>query len=105
MDQIITAVVAVIAVPLVLIGYIILGEQVIERLPDRMQEWIRPYFWALPAVGFATVFMLYPMARTVIVSFRNNDDNAWIGWANYNYFFTFPDTLTALRNSILWLIF
>ena len=105
MDQIITAVVAVIAVPLVLIGYIVLGERIIERLPDRMQEWVRPYFWALPAVGFATVFMLYPMARTVIVSFRNNDDNAWIGWANYNYFFTFPDTLTALRNSILWLIF
>jgi len=104
-DQIITAVVAVIAVPLVLIGYIVLGEQVIERLPDRMQEWIRPYFWALPAVGFATVFMVYPMVRTVLVSFRNNDDNAWIGWANYKYFFTFPDTLTALRNSILWLIF
>ncbi len=105
MDQIITAVIAVIAVPLVLIGYIVLGERIIERLSDRMQEWVRPYFWALPAVGFATVFMLYPMARTVIVSFRNNDDDAWIGWANYNYFFTFPDTLTALRNSILWLIF
>jgi len=105
LDQIISAVVAVIAVPLVLLGYIILGEKVIERLPDRMQEWIRPYFWALPAVGFATVFMIYPMVRTVIVSFRNNDDNAWIGWANYQYFFTFPDTLTALRNSILWLIF
>src|SRR6059036_2232703 len=49
--------------------------------------------------------MVYPMVRTVLVSFRNNDDNAWIGWANYKYFFTFPDTLTALRNSILWLIF
>ena len=105
MDQIITAVVAVVGVPLVLLGYIILGEQIIERLPDRIQGWIRPYFWALPAVGFATVFMVYPMVRTVIVSFRNNDDDAWIGWANYIYFFTFPDTLTALRNSILWLIF
>ena len=105
LDQIITAVVAVIGVPLVLLGYIILGEQIIERLPERPQEWIRPYFWALPAVGFATVFMVYPMIRTVIVSFRNNDDTNWIGLANYNYFFTFPDTLTALRNSLLWLVF
>ena len=105
MDQIITAVVAVVGVPLVLLGYIIGGEKVIERLPDRLQAWARPYFWALPAVGFATIFMVYPMVRTVIISFRNNDDTDWIGLANYKYFFTFPDTLTALRNSVAWLVF
>ena len=104
-DQIITAVVAVVGVPLVLLGYIILGEQVIERLPDRIQGWIRPYFWALPAVGFATIFMIYPLIRTVIISFRNSADTDWIGLANYKYFFTFPDTLTSLRNSLLWLVF
>jgi alpha-glucoside transport system permease protein len=104
-DQIITAVVAVVGVPLVLLGYIIGGEKVIERLPDRLQGWARPYFWALPAVGFATIFMVYPMVRTVIISFRNNDDTDWIGLANYKYFFTFPDTLTALRNSVAWLVF
>jgi len=104
-DQIITAVVAVVGVPLVLLGYIIGGEKVIERLPDGLQAWARPYFWALPAVGFATIFMVYPMVRTVIISFRNNDDTDWIGLANYKYFFTFPDTLTALRNSVAWLVF
>ena len=105
MDQIITAAVAVIGVPLVLLGYIILGERVIERLPDRVQEWIRPYFWALPAIGFATIFMVYPLLRTVIISFRNNADTSWVGFNNYVYFFTFPDTLTSLRNSLLWLVF
>ena len=105
MDQIIQAVVAVVGVPLVLLGYIIFGEQIIERLPDRMQNWIRPYFWALPAVGFATIFMVYPMLRTVVISFRNSADSEWVGLANYIYFFTFPDTLTALRNSLLWLVF
>jgi alpha-glucoside transport system permease protein len=104
-DQIITAIAAVVGVPLVLLGYIILGEQVIERLPDSVQGWIRPYFWALPAVGFATIFMVYPLVRTVVISFRNNADSDWIGWANYKYFFTFPDTLTSLRNSLLWLVF
>ena len=105
MDQIITALVAVVGVPLVLLGYIVLGEQLLERLPERLQMAIRPYFWALPAIGFATVFMVYPLIRTVIISFRNSDDTAWIGLANYKYFFTFPDTLTALRNSLLWLVF
>jgi alpha-glucoside transport system permease protein len=105
LEQIITAVVAVVGVPLILLGYIILGEQVIERLPDRLQGWIRPYFWALPAVGFATLFMVYPLIRTVIISFRNSADTDWVGLTNYHYFFTFPDTLTSLRNSLLWLVF
>jgi len=71
-EQIITAVVAVVAVPLILLGYITLGERIIERLPETLQTWIRPYFWALPAVGFATVFMVYPLVRTVFISFYNS---------------------------------
>ena len=105
MEQIITAVVAVVAVPLILLGYIAIGEQIIERLPDSLQGWIRPYFWALPAVGFATVFMVYPLVRTVIISFYNSAGDKFVGWDNYVYFFTFPDTLTSLRNSLLWLVF
>ena len=105
MDRIITAAIAVIGVPLVLLGYIYLGEWLVERLPARLQTWIRPYFWALPAIGFATIFMVYPLLRTVVLSFRNNADTIWVGFNNYVYFFTFPDTLTSLRNSLLWLVF
>ena len=104
-DQIITAIVAIVGVPLVLLAYIYGGEQVIERMPERIQTWFRPYFWALPAIGFATVFMVYPLFRTVVISFRNNADTNWVGLDNYVYFFTFPDTLTSLRNSVLWLVF
>jgi alpha-glucoside transport system permease protein len=104
-EQIITAVVAVVAVPLILLGYITLGERVIERLPETLQAWIRPYFWALPAVGFATVFMVYPLVRTVFISFYNSTGDKFVGLDNYQYFFTFPDTLTSLRNSLLWLVF
>ena len=82
-DQVITSVIAVVGVPLALLGYIIVGEQVIERLSDSVQSWIRPYFWALPAVGFATIFMVYPLLRTVVISFRNSEDTDWIGLANY----------------------
>ena len=104
-DQVENAIVAIVGVPLALLGYIILGERVIERLPASLQKWIRPYFWSLPAIGFATIFMVYPLLRTIVISFRNNADTQWVGFANYQYFFTFPDTLISLRNSVLWLIF
>ena len=116
MDRLITAVVAVVGVPVVLLGYIYLGEWIIERLSARLQTWIRPYFWALPAIGFATIFMVYPLVKTVYLSFRNSADTQWISelscnggqcsiFQNYIYFFTFPNTLISLRNSVLWLIF
>src|SRR5438874_7167367 len=49
--------------------------------------------------------MVYPLLRTVVLSFRNNADTTWVGLNNYHYFFTFPDTLSSLKNSVLWLIF
>jgi alpha-glucoside transport system permease protein len=105
LDQIITAVIAVVGVPIVLLGYMYLGEAAIERFPEVVQKWVRPYFWAAPAIGFATIFMIYPLIRTIIISFRNNSDTTWVGLDNYVYFFTFPDTLSSLKNSLLWLVF
>jgi alpha-glucoside transport system permease protein len=104
-DRIITAVGATVGIPLLVLGYIVLGERVLERLPARLQTWIRPYFWALPAIGFATVFMVIPTINTVILSFFNRNSTQFVGFRNYVYFFTFPDTLVSLRNTVLWLIF
>jgi len=104
-DRILTAGIAIVAVPIVLLGYLILGERLLERLPGRLQSWFRPYFWAFPAIVFAGVFMVYPTIRTAILSFYSRDSTEFVGWANYKYFFTFPDTLLSLRNSLFWLVF
>jgi alpha-glucoside transport system permease protein len=104
-DRIITAGIAIVGVPVVLLGYLILGERILERLPGRLQSWFRPYFWALPAMAFATIFMVIPTINTAILSFYSRDSTEFVGWANYKYFFTFPDTLLSLRNSLFWLVF
>jgi alpha-glucoside transport system permease protein len=100
-----TAVIAVVGVPLVLLGYIIGGESLLERLPSRIQETARPYFWAAPGIGFASVFMLVPLLFSVVWSFQDDSLSKFVGWKNYIYFFTFPDTITSLKNSLLWLVF
>ena len=100
-----TAVIAVVGVPLVLLGYIIGGESVLERLPAKIQDTARPYFWAAPGIGFATIFMLVPLAYSVVWSFQDDSLSKFVGWKNYIYFFTFPDTITSLKNSLLWLVF
>ena len=105
MEKVITAVGATVLIPVFVLGYIILGEKVIERLSGRLQRFVRPYFWAAPAIIFAGAIMVVPTILTAINSFQSRDLSRWVGFANYKYFFTFPDTLISLRNSIYWLIF
>ena len=105
MDQrILTAIIAVVGVPVVLIGYIELGERLLERLPKRTATRMRPYLWVFPAVAFATIFMVLPTINTFIVSFQNAK-GAWVGIDNYVFFFTNPETLSSLKNNVLWLVF
>lgn len=105
MDRVIFAVVTTVAIPVIVLGYIVLGEKLLERLSSPLQKFFRPYFWTFPAIVFAGAIMVVPTIITAIDSFRSRDLDKWVGFANYKYFFTFPDTLTSLRNSIFWLIF
>ena len=105
MDQrILTALIAVIGIPILLVGYIQLGEWILERLPKRIAAQMRPYVWVFPAVAFATVFMVLPTINTIAISFQNAKGEP-VGLDNYVFFFTNPETLTSLKNNVLWLIF
>jgi alpha-glucoside transport system permease protein len=105
MDQrILTALIAIVGVPIVLVGYIQLGEWFLSRLPKRIALRMRPYVWVFPAVAFATVFMVLPMINTIVISFQDAKGNP-VGLDNYIFFFTNPDTLGSLKNNILWLVF
>lgn len=103
-DRIVTAAIAVIGVPLLLVGYIQFGEWALERIPRRIAARMRPYVWVFPAVAFATIFMVLPTINTIFISFQDARGNP-VGLDNYVFFFTSPETLTSLRNNILWLVF
>lgn len=102
--RLITAIVAVVGIPILLVGYIQLGEWILGRLPPRIAKRMRPYVWVFPAVAFATVFMVLPTINTIIISFQDAKGNP-VGLDNYVFFFTNPETLTSLKNNVLWLVF
>jgi alpha-glucoside transport system permease protein len=103
-ERIVYALLAVIGVPILLVGYIQLGEWLLERLPRRIAKQMRPYVWVFPAVAFATVFMVLPTINTIFISFQDAHGKD-VGFANYIFFFTNPDTLSSLKNNVLWLVF
>jgi alpha-glucoside transport system permease protein len=104
-DRIITVVGAVVIVPILLAGYLWLVEAILRLLPYRWQPRVRPYLWILPAVGFATAFMIIPTINTVALSFMDRQSETFVGLDNYAYFFSNPGTLGSLKNSLLWLVF
>jgi alpha-glucoside transport system permease protein len=105
MDQrIVTAAIAVIGVPIVLVGYIQFGEWLLDRIPRRIANRMRPYVWVAPAVAFASIFMVIPTIIQFFISFQDAKGN-WVGFANYIFFFTNSDTLASLKNNVLWLVF
>lgn len=104
-DRLITALIVVIGVPGVLFGYIVLTERLLGLAPDRLRGRLRPWVWLAPAIGFLGVFLVYPTLYTIYLSFLDKFSKTFVGFDNYVYFLTTGDTLTALRNNAIWLVF
>lgn len=60
-----------------------------------------------PAAAMLTVFIVYPMAHTVVRSLRGDSDGGdggFVGLANYRRVLTDPHILAAIRNTAVWVV-
>jgi alpha-glucoside transport system permease protein len=103
-NRLLAAVFVAIAVPVVLVGYILLIEAILRRAPRRWASGLRPWLWIAPALAFLGVFLVYPTIATIIRSFMNRRGNDFVGLDNYAWFFSQNETLIALRNNVLWVV-
>ena len=103
-SKFITALIVVVVVPGVLVGYIWLTEQVLRVFSERMKPRIRPWLWLAPALGLLGLFLVYPMIGTIITSLQDKFGLNWVVLKNYIWFIGSDDALTALRNNVLWLV-
>jgi alpha-glucoside transport system permease protein len=103
-----TLLVVIIGVPAVLGAYIVGGEFLVRRLPDKNRPQVRPWIWVGPALFLVVSFLLAPALLTIKQSFENNE-GVWVGFKNYaTQFADFPSggAWVAIRNNIIfWLIF
>ncbi len=70
----------------------------------RMQPWL----FIGPALLLVTFFLVYPSIHTAVLSFFGRPYSAhaegFIGFRNYQTFFTDKNMLMALRNNALWVV-
>jgi alpha-glucoside transport system permease protein len=103
-----TLLVVILGVPAVLVAYIVGGEYLIRRLPDKNRPQVRPWLWVGPALVLVGGILLLPAIATAIQSVQDNQGN-FVGLQNYaNQLAQFPTggSWIAIRNNVLiWLIF
>lgn len=102
--RIVTAIIVVIGLPSVVIGYILLIEWLLRFAKPANQVRLRPWLWLLPALLFLLIFLVYPTINTVVLSFQDRLSEGFVGLANYEYLFNSPDTVISLRNNVIWLV-
>ncbi|WP_025274054.1 carbohydrate ABC transporter permease [Haloglycomyces albus] len=57
-----------------------------------------------PALLFIAVGLIYPASRTLILSFYDRDGDNPVGWDNFTWVVTDPDTQHMLINTAMWII-
>ncbi len=99
------ALIVLVGVPLVIIGYIVLTERVLRLLPASRRDGVRPWLWLAPALAFLGVFLIYPTIRTIVISFMDARSENFIGLGNYAEFFGNERNWNVFLNNLLWIVF
>ena len=103
-NRIALGLIAVIGVPLIVCGYVLLVEKILGRLRPTTGARLRPWLWILPAIAFVVTFLVYPAIATVIRSMFNRRGDEFVGFENYLWFLGTPENLVAIRNNIIWAV-
>jgi alpha-glucoside transport system permease protein len=87
-----------------LFGHLLGMDRVVNRLPERHREAVRPFAFVGPAVVLLAIFLLYPTINTIVLSFQDTRGESFVGFENYVKVFTDSSLLVSLRNSLGWVI-
>jgi alpha-glucoside transport system permease protein len=77
---------------------------VVNWLPERYREGVRPYVFVGPALVILAVFLVYPVINTIVLSFGDRQGNGFVGLDNYEFVFTDDSMRRAIRNTLGWIV-
>jgi alpha-glucoside transport system permease protein len=67
-------------------------------------EGARPYVYIGPAMVLLTVFLVYPVINTLVLSFKDGNGASFVGLDNYEFVFTDESMLRSIRNTLGWIV-
>jgi alpha-glucoside transport system permease protein len=79
-------------------------DRVVSLLPQSYRESVRPYVYVGPALVILSVFLIYPVINTFVISLKDATGQEYIGLDNYEFVFTDDSMLRSIRNTGLWIV-
>ncbi|WP_196156971.1 carbohydrate ABC transporter permease [Reinekea sp. G2M2-21] len=71
---------------------------------DSLREGIRPWIFVGPALAFLLVFLVYPVFKSLQLSFMDREGEEFVWFTNYVWAFTSDGFQSSIINNLLWLI-
>jgi alpha-glucoside transport system permease protein len=90
--------------PLGLVAYLVVSERGIALAGGRFHSTIRPWLWLLPSFALVGGILVYPLLKTIYLSFRGPDSGRFVGGDNYKAIFTDGSLVAVLKVNLLWLV-
>ena len=78
--------------------------KIVETLPEKWENRLKPYVFIGPALIVVTLFLIYPAVRTIYLSFLDDRSTDFVGLDNYTTLFTDPGLRLAITNNLLWVL-
>jgi alpha-glucoside transport system permease protein len=78
--------------------------KLIERLPSKWEERLKPFAFIGPALLVIGLFLIYPAIRTLVLSFANSTSTEFVGLVNYTDLLSSPDFRATMFNTLLWVV-
>jgi alpha-glucoside transport system permease protein len=79
-------------------------DRLVSVLPRSYSESVRPYVYVGPALVMLSVFLIYPVINTVVVSLKDATGQEFVGLDNYEFVFTDDSMLRSIRNTAMWIV-
>lgn len=101
------AVIAVVALVVGIFGIWFLywaTNNLVERLPMRARDALRPYVFVGPAMAILSVYLVYPALDTFRRSIMNRNSSEFVGFDNFIFIFTDPSMRQVLLNNLMWIV-
>lgn len=76
----------------------------VNHLPARFRESIRPWVFVGPALVILAIFLAYPAINTIYLSFLDARSEGFVGLQNYGFVFTDDGMLRSIRNTFAWIL-
>ncbi|UIK08475.1 carbohydrate ABC transporter permease [Neorhizobium galegae] len=102
-SQILQLVLGLLAMPAVVLAIILPGELAIRRFPQKRQSSLRPWIWLSPVLALVGLVIAYPLAASIVFSFRDATASKWVGFSNFVWAFG-SAMRPVLVNNVLWIV-